>query len=254
MAKYKDETGNRYGKLVVIEYAGTKNNKNKTAPAYWRCLCDCGKTTIVRGVDLRNGTTISCGCYRIEQSVIRGRENGWKHLREANIGHNRYDLSGEYGIGYDKNGNEFWFDKSDYELIKNAYWSMTMQGYFIHKEPNKSPIKIYNVIMGEIPDGYVVDHIDGNKFDNRKSNLRIATQHQNVMNTHRKPTVSGCIGVNKRGNKWRSRIRFNNDLICLGDYSNLEDAIRARLEAEAKYFGEFAPQRNMFAKYDISSD
>ena len=51
-------TGQRFDKLVVIEYAG----RNKRRESLWRCLCDCGNEPIVRGDVLRRGTTESCGC------------------------------------------------------------------------------------------------------------------------------------------------------------------------------------------------
>ena len=66
--KIKDEIGNRYGKLLVVSFAYTKN-----ANAYWNCQCDCGKTTIVRGNALRTGSTCSCGCQtsRKEEEIVK---------------------------------------------------------------------------------------------------------------------------------------------------------------------------------------
>ena len=56
----KDEVGNKYGKLLVIDYAYTKENKS-----YWNCLCDCGNIVQVQGPHLRSGNTKSCGtCSR----------------------------------------------------------------------------------------------------------------------------------------------------------------------------------------------
>ena len=52
-----DETGNRYGLLQVTGRAETRMNK-----AYWFCVCDCGNKTTVRGRDLRDSKTRSCGC------------------------------------------------------------------------------------------------------------------------------------------------------------------------------------------------
>ena len=57
-----DETGNRYGRLLVIERA-----KNKGKDTCWKCKCDCGNETIVRGTNLRDGSTLSCGCYHIDK-------------------------------------------------------------------------------------------------------------------------------------------------------------------------------------------
>lgn len=76
-----DEIGNRYGKLTVIEYAYTKNNR-----AYWKCKCDCGNYLIVQAPHLRTGNTQSCGkCTRL--SV--GEEKICRYLIENNICYDR---------------------------------------------------------------------------------------------------------------------------------------------------------------------
>lgn len=61
-----DETGNRYGRLLVTKYVG--KIKNKTS---WECICDCGNTKIVPGIYLRTGQTRSCGCIHREQLIRR---------------------------------------------------------------------------------------------------------------------------------------------------------------------------------------
>ena len=74
------------------------------------CKCDCGNETIVVGGRLNYGTTKSCGCLKREiTSIVRKK-------------HNTYDLSGEYGIVYTSKGEEFWFDKEDYDKVKDYYW------------------------------------------------------------------------------------------------------------------------------------
>lgn len=65
MSKLIDLTGQRFGKLVVLERA-ENTNRNQ---ARWRCQCDCGKITVVIGSNLRRGDTCSCGCYGHELSV-----------------------------------------------------------------------------------------------------------------------------------------------------------------------------------------
>ena len=55
-------TGERYGKLVAIQYSHTDSNKK----AVWICKCDCGNTCYVRAKDMRSGNTKSCGCYAVE--------------------------------------------------------------------------------------------------------------------------------------------------------------------------------------------
>lgn len=56
--KIKDITGQRFGKLVVI----ARTRANSQGNVIWECRCDCGNTAYVKGVNLRNGSTTSCGC------------------------------------------------------------------------------------------------------------------------------------------------------------------------------------------------
>ena len=66
----KDETGNKYGLLTVVERVKETTNSRH---AKWKCQCECGNTTIVSGQDLRQGKTKSCGCLEQEsrgQSVL----------------------------------------------------------------------------------------------------------------------------------------------------------------------------------------
>ena len=58
----KDETGNPYGKLTVLRYAG--NNVKALKGAYWVCRCECGRETTVCGRALRNGSIQTCGCSK----------------------------------------------------------------------------------------------------------------------------------------------------------------------------------------------
>lgn len=86
MSKIIDETGHRYGRLTVIEYAGSSNKK-----AMWRCKCDCGREKIVAGSYLRSGFVKSCGCLRNELSSERMKKIASENKNPAN----RVDLSGQ---------------------------------------------------------------------------------------------------------------------------------------------------------------
>ena len=100
----------------------------------------------------------------------------------------------------------------------------------------------------------IVDHRNRKKNDNRKENLRIATKQENNRNHKvRKDNESGVSGVvwMKPNNNWSAVIYINSKTKRCGSYSNIEDAIKARLQAEAKYFGEFAPQKHLFKQYGI---
>ena len=151
---------------------------------------------------------------------------------------NKYDLSGEYGIGYTSKGEEFYFDLEDYDLIKNYTWYVGDKGYI--KAENED-ITLHRVVM-RAKEGDVIDHIFHKKFDNRKSQLRFVTNSQNQMNRDiGKNNTSGHRGISwhKKHQKWIAQIGVMGKLKYLGLFSDIEDAIKARKEAEKKYFGEY---------------
>ena len=87
-----------------------------------------------------------------------------------------------------------------------------------------------------------IDHINSNKLDNIKCNLRIVTQQQNNMNkSAQKNASSKYIGVRFRGkiNKWESNIYVNNKQKYLGLFENEIEAVKARDIATKEYFGEY---------------
>ncbi len=60
MSNFEDITGRRFGRLIALEPTTKENSKC----VVWKCLCDCGNITFVRGGHLRRGNTKSCGCLR----------------------------------------------------------------------------------------------------------------------------------------------------------------------------------------------
>ena len=86
-----------------------------------------------------------------------------------------------------------------------------------------------------------VDHINGNKADNRKKNLRLASRNQNRYNCPiQKNNTSGFKGVSPRGNKWRALIYSNGKRYFLGDFPTPELAHMAYCKAAAELHGDFA--------------
>lgn len=59
-----DLTGQRFGRLTVIQHVGSQNGH-----VVWKCICDCGNSCNVKGIHLRNGHTTSCGCRKVAISV-----------------------------------------------------------------------------------------------------------------------------------------------------------------------------------------
>jgi hypothetical protein len=91
------------------------------------------------------------------------------------------------------------------------------------------------------PDGWEVDHRNGDRTDNRRCNLRLCDKSQNIGNSKiRVDNTSGFKGVIKLGNSWVAKIHFSNKDIHIGCYRTSEDAAYAYNQAALKYFGEFA--------------
>jgi hypothetical protein len=87
----------------------------------------------------------------------------------------------------------------------------------------------------------VIDHINGDKTDNRICNLRIATQSQNAANAaNRKNNTSGFRGVSRRGNKWQSYITVNGKRKHLGFYSTKEEASHAHAIQSKIAWGDYS--------------
>ncbi|WP_261540538.1 HNH endonuclease [Burkholderia multivorans] len=125
-------------------------------------------------------------------------------------------------------------DDEDYEKFSTVSWNASAYGYAVRmiRHPQLAgkwtSISLHRQIMGlSFGDGRQVDHINGNKLDNRKENLRICTNTQNAWNRGAQcNNRSGFKGVSwfKRDRKWVARIRVAGKYKHLGYYFTLEEA------------------------------
>ena len=241
----EDLTGRQFGKLTVLsqaeDYIGTKGQHYSR----WKCQCNCKDKTIkyVVGSALKAHRITSCGCKVKEYNKIQSKERAKKRYKS-----NTYDFTNDYAIGYTLKNEPFWFDKEDYDKIKNYCWSYSPSGYLIATERDtRRRVNFHRLIMEPIPKGMVVDHKQHpprheQKYDNRKSNLEIKTNSQNMMNAHLySHNTSGVSGVTytKQNGKWQVRIGINNKRIHLGYFDEYEEAVKVRKEAEKKYYQNY---------------
>src|SRR3990167_3498600 len=129
-----------------------------------------------------------------------------------------------------KQGNYTIVDNEDFEYLNQWKWYF-YNGYAIRRY--KKTIRMHR-LLNNTPLGFFTDHINRNKLDNRKSNLRTVTKSQNGFNTNlSRNNKSGYKGIywEKFTNKWRAEIKINYKKIGLGRFLNLKDAILARKEA-----------------------
>lgn len=100
---------------------------------------------------------------------------------------------------------------------------------------------IWEMMNGSVPDGMVVDHIDGDPFNNRLSNLRLATHADNSHNRKiRKDSPCSAGGVYPVRGKFRAVITTNYKKRHLGYFKTIEEAIDARASAEQEQWGQYA--------------
>lgn len=237
MVKVKEDlTGKKFGLLTVVKQIEDYITPKGRHHDKWLCKCDCGKESEVVGYHLKEKNKIkSCGCYT-KYRVI-----------ESHKKMNNYDLnSNEYGVGYTLKGDEFWFDKDDYDLIKEYCWRYNDHGYVVATGNNKKIISLHRLVMHADENNLDVDHKSHpprnvHKKDNRKSNLEFVNDSQNSMNRAiRSDNKSGVTGVylDKRSKKWVSNICIQGKRICFGYCETFEEAVDLRKKGELEYFGE----------------
>ena len=241
MAKKKIEikNGDRYGRLTIIEEVEPKILPSGQKMRRVKCKCDCGKTTVVDLNSLRMGRTSSCGCLQKERAL------------EANLKTNEYEFKDNIVIGICSNGTKFYFDREDFELVKNFCWHINNRGYVAALDRSTGKAASLHRLIMRPQKGEVVDHINRNKLDNRKSNLRVCNNADNLKNTSiNKNNVSGFTGVFwcTRRSKWESRIKINRKSIHLGYFTSKAEAIKARVKAELEIFSEFSANYNYFTE------
>ena len=214
----------------------------------WDCVCDCQMDKpeeerehhYVSTADLRCGKSKSCGCFK----------NEFLKSGTAVKRYNRYEERDGYMVGYTANGYEFYFDKEDYDKIKDFSWA-EQNGYLFSfgrtdENGNRQYYRMHRLIMGvgEYDRGNnEVDHINGIRSDNRKCNLRIVSHSDNMKNvgiSARNTSGYKGVGFNKYNGTWTAYIKINKKWTTLGTYSTYEEALSVRKEAEKEYYGEFA--------------
>ncbi len=131
-------------------------------------------------------------------------------------------------------------DIDDLEKVIKYNWFASENGYITRSESGK-PFALHRELM-HVPIGFVVDHRNGDKYDNRKSNMRVCTQQQNSSNTKKRDNTSSQFkGVTlRKDGKWQSGIQLNGKRIYIGYYDNEVTAAIAYDAMAKRLFGEFA--------------
>lgn len=266
----KDLTGKVFDELTVVEKCG-----NNGAHAAWLCRCSCGKEIVVSSHNLVRKCTTSCGHDKLEKGKIqKGEQYGGLTLvdkfRNSNgeimcickcfcgneitlpikkvyyypsscgclrINKNIYKEHEDFFECLMSCGLSFKIDKEDYEKVSEHRWGL--DGKYVTR--NSDGKRLHRFILDDPID--VIDHINRDTFDNRKSNLRICKPRQNNMN--RGPQKNNSIGYkgvsyNKKTKKYYAQLQNNGDRYFVWNLRTPEEAAIEYDKLALKYFGEFA--------------
>ena len=151
----------------------------------------------------------------------------------------RYRIESDHAVGVFDNGVTMLFDIADLELVSAHSWHLDCHGYPA-TNIDGGLARLHRLLITDVPVGLVVDHINRNKRDNRRTNLRLVTQKENCHNAStRSNNTSGVPGVffDKRANRWRAQIYQAGKTTHVGIYDSFDDAVSARKEAERRIYG-----------------
>lgn len=213
MSRFIDLTGKEFGSLKVIHRA--ENIKSHTA---WLCECECGNIKAIRGESLKSGRTVSCGCYNKNKNLTHG------HAKTNNV-------SPEYRswvqmISRCSNPNYpqyYYYGGRGIEVCDR--WKKSFINFL--KDMGEKPSNDYSLERLDVNKGYSPDNCIWANKTQQSRNRRVSVNNQ---------TGHRGIGWYRQGNKYRVQIRANKKKIHIGYFDTLEEAIKAREQAEKTYW------------------
>lgn len=246
--KINDLTGKTFGTLNVLYFDEKKYNADtklkklgeiNRVRRYYVCKCLlCGNELSVRGENLVSGNSKGCGCDKFTKI-----KNALKKQNDY-----IFDEKNNCYVFYASNtGSEFFVSKEDFEQVIEHCWYETSYGYLMTRLNRNKQIFLHRYLFfgeTESENNIIIDHKNRNIKDYRRCNLRASTPSESIKNRGLlSSNTSGFTGVSyyKPGNKWRAWVTVDRKFISLGYYDKKEDAIKARLNGELMYYGEFAP-------------
>jgi len=273
MGAFIDLKNKTFGRLIALYV-----ESNVDGLISWMCECNCESKNrvVVLGASLRGGKTKSCGCLAIETSTQLNKTHGlsktpihntWCSMKTRCNDINDKNYGGR-GITYDPRWESFeefykdmgdtWFETGTIDRIDvNGNYELDNCRWVIMKvQANNKRNNVYVTIRGEILTlGQVSEkygiyyHTIVGRYNKNKRDEELISPIEDKAELQ-----SNVIGVtwDKSKVKWSARIQINDKMEKLGTFIDIEDAIKARLQAEIVNFGlEFAPQKHLFEFYTV---
>lgn len=223
-----DISGRTFGRLTARAYVGGGR---------WSCRCQCGADAVVAARKLRSGHTRSCGCLVRERATRMNRRQ--KSVTMCDWGDYVFtDLTKGYVT--------FVSPEDRHVLIATSWCANVKGGRRAVEAVSGRGQRLHRVICQVSGPREIVDHANGNRLDNRRSNLRICESAQNSHNqrSHGDSFYSHFKGVTldrrAKTNPWVARITVRGETHNLGLFATAEEAADAYDAAAVVFHGEFA--------------
>lgn len=210
MRQFPSLIGQKYGMLTVIEQASSTADGQRR----WLCRCECGTEKIIMGSNLKRGTTVSCGCKK--RSNLTGQKFGRLTVLERS---DRYGSRGSRKV-------PLWKCRCECGAIT----------YKATDTLTNPDVSMCRSCAGNF----------GSQTARAHAGFESGTQLSKIRNIpETSDNLSGIRGVyyDPKSGKYRARIKFQGKSHHLGTFLRLEDAIKARRQAEEDIFGKFLSSR-----------
>lgn len=216
--KREVKIGEVFNRWTVIGYApNITSSSGKTSSRALKCRCECGTERVMRLGDVVSGHSKSCGCYKSETT---------SRLMKK---YNTYEINGEVTKVFDDRGNFALIDTEDLQKVKPFYfWKSSTSrggscgGYWATSINYVNTKVLMHRILTDAKEGELVDHINHNRDDNRRSNLVICDPKDNMRNY----PVIGIVFV-EHANKWQISIGNKDNIQHIGTFDTFDEAVEA---------------------------
>ena len=217
--------GKTYNRLTITNYYRNDNGELMLV-----CNCACGQSKAIRFYDVISSKTKSCGCLSIETTI--------KNNKSRKM-YNDFEYIDQYTVKVLlSNCDEYMIcDANAWNVLRYYLWRKHYSGY-ANTDLRNGNVAMFHVMILECPEGYIRDHINRNRLDNRFSNLRVITPTGNAINRalseHNK---SGNAGVyyDKHHNRWRSYYSDpTSKRKIFSDFNTYEEALEVGLQEALK--------------------
>lgn len=220
-----DIAGRIFGRLRAIKYVGRSR---------WLCRCGCGREAITTVTKIKSGHARSCGCISTERISRMNRTH--RRVSECECGDHVFTDLTRGLVGLLSPEDRHLFDSRSWNAhkAKSGAWSAT----------GTHAAKLHRVVLQVSDPMVVVDHINGDGLDNRRTNIRLCTHALNARNQKpRRGKKSRYKGVTKSASKinpWAAQITASGTHYFLGLHATEEAAAMAYDLAAVRLHGPFA--------------